>query len=303
MTFLYKRLIGALLLALAATSTGYRLGLEDRASLPVIQTTTVAAPAASSVRIVYSLTAKNTDKELIAVIDNAKTHIYFAIYTFTHKGIAEALARAKARGVNVRGVVDSGQIREQFSSSVLEILTDAKIPLVAEKHPGGNGIMHLKMLVTDGAYAHGSYNWTNSATTINDEILEISTDPTLRKVYEDFMLKILEAYKGNPVAANAATTVSAGTISYTEAPNHIGEEARVTGTLLRTYTAKSGVTFLDFCKDYKTCPFTAVIFSDDIKKFPDLDSYVGKTVTLTGRIKSYQGKAEIILDEASQLSK
>ncbi len=298
-----RRAVGAIVLLISAVTSGYQVGVSDRAPLPNIPATTVTAPAAGSTRIVYSLTAQNADKELIAVIDGAKTHLYFAIYTFTHKGIAEALARAKARGVDVRGVVDSGQFQEQFSSDVREILEKAGIPLVVEKHPGGNGIMHLKMLVTDSTYVHGSYNWTNSATTINDELLEIGTDPTLRKVHEDFLLHLLEAYKGNSVAASAATPVFAGTIPYTEAPSHIGEEARVTGTLLRAYTAKSGVTFLDFCKDYKTCPFTAVIFADDIKKFPDLDSYVGKAVTLTGKIKLYQGKAEIILEDSSQLSK
>lgn len=298
-----KRIAGAVLLLVASVTIGYQLGFAARDVLPNIPPTTVAAPAPGSTRIVYSLTAQNADKELIAVIDGAQTHIYFAIYTFTHKGIAEALARAKARGVDVRGVVDSGQFEEQFSSNVREILGNAGIPLVTEKHPGGNGIMHLKMLVTDSTYVHGSYNWTNSATTINDELLEIGTDPTLRKVYEDFLLRLLEAYKGNSVAANAAAPVFAGTIPFTEASNHIGKEARVTGTLLRVYTAKSGVTFLDFCKDYKTCPFTAVIFADDIKKFPDLDSYVGQTVTLSGKIKLYQGKAEIILEDSSQLSK
>ncbi len=311
MTPRHKRLVGAVLLTISAVSIGYHLGLADRAVLPNIPTTTVAAPGASSTRVIYSLTAQNADQELIAVIDGAKTHLYFAIYTFTHKGIAEALARAKTRGVDVRGVVDSGQFEEQFSSSVREILEKAGIPLVAEKHPSASGIMHLKMLVTDSAYAHGSYNWTNSATTINDELLEIGTDPALRKVYEDFLLQLLEAYQGNPAAAKAAAPVfygeqgrtTAGTIPYTEAAKHVGEQARVTGTLLKAHTAKSGVTFLDFCADYKACPFSAVIFADDLSKFKNLQSYVGDPVTLTGKISTYQGRAQIILDDPSQLSK
>lgn len=299
----YRRLTGAVTLAVAAVTFGYQLGLVDRVVLPSVPTTTIAAPASDSVRVIYSLTAKNTDKELISVIDGAKTHLYFAVYTFTHKGIAEALARAKARGVDVRGVVDSGQFEEKFSSDVRDILDNAGIPLVAEKHPSGNGIMHLKMLVTDSTYAHGSYNWTNSATTINDELLEIGTDEKMRNVYEDFLLRLLEAYKGNSAAASAAAPVTAGTIPHTEAGKHVGERASVTGKLLKAYTVKSGVTFLDFCTDYKTCPFSAVIFSDDLPKFKDLESYVGSTVTLTGKISTYNGKAQIILNDPAQLSK
>jgi len=294
-----KRILGALILSLAAALAGYGTGSSGSPRDAV----TITAPPADSVRIIYSLDAQNTDKELIAVIDAAKTHIYFAIYTFTHKDIAEALARAKTRGVDVRGIVDSGQSREKFSATVMEILAEAQIPVVTEKHTSGNGIMHLKMLVTDSAYAHGSYNWTNSATTINDEILEIGTDEGMRKVYEDFLKRLLDKYGGNTVAAAAATPVSGGTYSYTEASKHVGEYASVTGKLVKAYTAKSGVTFLDFCADYKTCPFSAVIFSDDLKKFPNLQSYVGTSVTLTGKISTYNGKAQIILDEPGQISR
>ncbi len=297
------RALGALVLALASGSIGYSVGGASSATTPNIPTVTVTAPPAGSVRVIYSLTAKNTDKELIALIDGAKTHIYFAIYTFTLNDVAKALVAAKARGVDVRGIVDSGQSAKAFSSSVMTILKEGGVPIVTEKHATGNGIMHLKMLVTDSAYAHGSFNWTNSAVNINDEILEIGTDPIMRQTYEDFLKKLLDAYKGNTAAANAAATISIGTIDYTEASKHVGEHASVTGKLVKVYTARSGITFLNFCANYKTCPFSAVIFEDDFKKFPDLQSYVGSTVTLTGKISSYQNKAQIILNDANQLSR
>ena len=56
----------------------------------------------------------------------------------------------------------------------------------------GNGIMHIKLLVTEQAYAFGSYNWTRSATTLNDEILEIGTDRALRQAYENIFKEIIE---------------------------------------------------------------------------------------------------------------
>ncbi|MFA7302239.1 MAG: phospholipase D-like domain-containing protein [Candidatus Paceibacterota bacterium] len=300
MTLHKKRLVGALFLLLAAGTGGYSIGTTRSAAPVSIPVANVAAPAPGSVRVLYSLDQKQNDQELIALIEGAKTHIYFAVYTFTLTNVAEALVAAKARGVDVRGITDSGQSAEKFSQPVMDILRKGGVPIVVEKHPTGNGIMHLKMLVTDSAYAHGSYNWTKSANTLNDEILEIGTDETLRKTYENILLKLLEAYKGN-TAAGAA--VSIGTIDYTEAPEHIGKQASVQGTLLRAYTSAGGTTFLDFCKNYKTCPFTAVIFSDDLKAFGDLSHYEGSVVTLTGKIVSYQGKAEIILDNPSQISK
>ncbi len=297
-----KRAIAALVLAIAAALGGYVAGDNGTTgATPVIPSQTVTAPPPGSVRVVYSLTEKQNDKELIALIEGAKTHIYFAIYTFTLKNVAEALVAAKARGVDVRGIVDSEQSANSYGRPIIEMLVAGGIPVETERHEGGNGIMHIKALVTDSAYAIGSYNWTSSATNINDEILEIGTDPGVVAIYEDILKTLLEAYKGTNAAAGAAATVSAGTIDYTEAENHVGEDASVTGTLVEAYTSASGTVFLDFCKSYKTCPFSGVIFADDAKKFSDLSRYEGQQVTLTGRITSYKGRAEIKLSNPSQL--
>lgn len=292
-------------LALAAGFFGYSMHGENSVAgtCVSIPEQTVAAPRAGAVRVVYSLDQKQNDKEIIALIDGAKNRIYFAIYTFTLPSIADALIAAKKRGVDVRGVMDSGQSSNSYGSPITAKLLDAGIPLVTEKHATGSGIMHIKAIVTDSAYAIGSYNWTSSATTINDEILEIGTDPALRQAYENILTKLLNAYKGNNAAASAAAPVSIGVIDYTEASAHIGEYASVRGTIVDSYTSKTGTVFLDFCKSYRTCPFSAVIFADNVKKFDTLSSYDGKTVTLAGKISSYQGKAEIVLSDPSQLSR
>ncbi len=296
------RSVIVLALAIAAGAGGYTIRGDSISNTePSIPAQTVAAPAANSVRVIYSLDQKQNDKEIIALINAAKTKIYFAIYTFTLPSIADALVEAKKRGVDVRGVVDSGQSSNSYGAPITTKLLAAGIPIVTEKHKDGNGIMHIKAIVTDSAYALGSYNWTGSATTENDEILEIGTDPTLRQTYENILRRLLNAYAGN-AAAGAAASVSIGTIDYTDAASHIGDYASVRGTFIDAYTSSSGTVFLDFCKSYKNCPFSGVIFADDVKKFGDLSKYNGAVVTLTGKISSYQGKAEIVLSDPSQLS-
>ncbi len=298
------RAVIALILALAAGGVGYSAsGTKASGACTSIPQETVTVPVAGTTRVLYSLDAKQNDKEIIALIDAAESRIYFAIYTFTLPNIADALVAAKKRGVDVRGVMDSGQSTDTYGSPITKKLLAAGIPVVVEKHPTGNGIMHIKAIVTESAYAVGSYNWTQSATTLNDEILEIGTDPGLRKAYEDILRRLYEAYRGNSAAAQAAAPVSIGTISYTEALKHVGDYASVTGTLVKSYTSKSGTLFLDFCTDYKSCSFSGVIFADDVKKFGDLSRYEGATVTLTGKIQSYQGKAEIVLSSPDQLRK
>ena len=90
-------------------------------------------------------------------------------------------------------------------------------------------------------------------------------------------------------------------ISYTEAPEHVGEYACVAGRVNYVYTSKKGNIFINFCPDYKTCPFGIAIFSSDAYKFPNPNQYEGKTVEITGLIRSYQGRPEIVLNEPGQI--
>jgi hypothetical protein len=103
--------------------------------------------------------------------------------------------------------------------------------------------------------------------------------------------------------ANTGTSIDSDVVyeyDYTEAPNHIGERAKVKGKVIRVFTSKSGVTFFDFCQNFDSCPFSAVIFASDLDKFSDLTQYE-RAVSISGVIKAYQGKAEIILNSPEQI--
>jgi len=90
-------------------------------------------------------------------------------------------------------------------------------------------------------------------------------------------------------------------IDYTEAPNHVGEYACVSGKIDHVYTSQKGTIFLNFCPDYKTCPFGTTIFNKDAYKFPNPKQYEGEIVEITGLIRAYQGRSQIILDDLSQI--
>jgi hypothetical protein len=80
-----------------------------------------------------------------------------------------------------------------------------------------------------------------------------------------------------------------------------GKNGCVAGLVLRVYTARTGNTFLDFCEDYRTCPFTSVIFASDKNKFGDLGTMQGKRVEIRGDVVTYQGHAEIIIRDPKQV--
>jgi len=88
-----------------------------------------------------------------------------------------------------------------------------------------------------------------------------------------------------------------------DAINHIGELKTVRFFVKKSHDSGRTI-FLNSKNDF-TEPdnFTAVIFKKDMDKFPPdpADFYWGKTVDVTGVIKKYEGRAEIILKNASQI--
>jgi hypothetical protein len=75
----------------------------------------------------------------------------------------------------------------------------------------------------------------------------------------------------------------------------------VSGKVLHVKTGTAGVTYLDFCEDFRLCPFTVVVFARNLKDVGDVRQLAGKDVEIHGMIKQYDGRAEIILEQVKQL--
>jgi hypothetical protein len=86
-----------------------------------------------------------------------------------------------------------------------------------------------------------------------------------------------------------------------EAGQHIGETKWVTGKVIRVKVGTKGVHFLDFCEDAMACPFTVVVFSNDLKDVGDVRRLAGRTIEIRGALKAYDGRPEIILNRISQI--
>jgi hypothetical protein len=91
-------------------------------------------------------------------------------------------------------------------------------------------------------------------------------------------------------------------ISFQDARQHIGATRCVTGKVLRVEEGDKGVTYLDFCEDYRVCPFTVVVFRSDLSHVGDVRRLSGKTIEIHGDLKEYDGRAEIILSRPRQLA-
>jgi hypothetical protein len=94
---------------------------------------------------------------------------------------------------------------------------------------------------------------------------------------------------------------SAACIPFAQAQKHIGETQCVTGKVLRVEAGARGVHYVDFCEDYAQCPFSVIVFASDLKRIGEVGQLAGKMVEIRGEIKEYDGRAEIILENAKQL--
>jgi DNA/RNA endonuclease YhcR with UshA esterase domain len=83
---------------------------------------------------------------------------------------------------------------------------------------------------------------------------------------------------------------------------HVGQNLTVEGVVSEVHHAASGkAIFIDIGGRYPNNPFAAVIFADDASKFPNVDSLEGKTVDISGSVRLYKGKPEIILNDPAQI--
>lgn len=75
----------------------------------------------------------------------------------------------------------------------------------------------------------------------------------------------------------------------------------VIGVLNNVHQSESKTIFLDVGGAFPDNAFTAVIFARDAGKFRNLASFVGKKIAITGKVKAYGDKPEIVLGTPDHL--
>lgn len=102
------------------------------------------------------------------------------------------------------------------------------------------------------------------------------------------------------------SSLSGQTVGPEEASKFIGQKKTVCGKVFGgrfLENAKDGPTLLNMGAAYPNNPFTFVIFANDRKNFafkPE-EFLIDKDVCVTGDIKDYKGKPEIVLTDSTQI--
>lgn len=136
---------------------------------------------------------------ILREVGQAKKELLVAVYAFTNDALAHALVQAKQRGVTVQVVIDR-EFDAGNQNSKGKFFEAQKIPLRrlsgirSTTHDKDAGLMHQKFAVIDRRIVFtGSYNWTHSADSSNDENLLLFRDAgPLAEEYRKAFLNLWE---------------------------------------------------------------------------------------------------------------
>lgn len=112
---------------------------------------------------------------------------------------------------------------------------------------------------------------------------------------------VTNASAASETPTNAPESQAPGTISPEDAKNYVGKTVTVRGKVDRVYASQKGDVFIDMGGKHPNAAFTAVCFKQVIPT-DQLLALDGKIISVKGTIKNYQGKVEIVLASANQIS-
>ncbi len=134
---------------------------------------------------------------IVELIRDSQESIHFLAYSFTSNDIGKAVMERAQSGVRVSGVMDDGQIKTSNASEYDPFL---QAGLDVRQDGNQDGLMHHKVIIIDQKIViTGSYNFTASAQTTNDENVVIIFSPDAAAKYmEEFQRVYGNALSANP---------------------------------------------------------------------------------------------------------
>jgi len=86
-----------------------------------------------------------------------------------------------------------------------------------------------------------------------------------------------------------------------EAKDHLDEFVIIKGEVSQVSTTRAGQVYFNMGGKYPQNKFSAVILKANVSKFDNVKDYEGKIVEVTGKVKIYNSKPEIVLEKKEQI--
>jgi phosphatidylserine/phosphatidylglycerophosphate/cardiolipin synthase-like enzyme len=127
----------------------------------------------------YFAPENNVEKIIIRHLNKAEKSIRFMAFSFTSNKIAETMAAASKRGVNVSGIFEKKGSDGRYSKYRMLKSEGIKVKTDKNKH-----LLHHKVIIIDDkTVITGSYNFSKNANKNNDENIVIIHDSTIAELY------------------------------------------------------------------------------------------------------------------------
>ena len=180
------------------------------------------------------------EEAVIASIDSARLTIDAAFYSLSLREIANALLRARDRGVQVRVVMES----DNRDKSVPQALIEGGIPSLGDRR---EGLMHDKFIIIDRSEVWmGSMNYTvNGAYDDNNNMVHIRSV----KVAENYLVEFEEMYTDDMFGADSVATTPNPflTVDGTDVETYFSPDDSVAARLLDVLSvAQESIYFLAY---------------------------------------------------------
>lgn len=150
----------------------------------------IVGPGGTAIRVeIYFSPDDGVEARIVELIDAAQRSVRFMAFSFTSDAIGEAMLERAAAGVLVQGVFDESQLRSNRGSEY-EGMLGAGLDVRVDGSPGK---LHHKVIVLDGRIVIlGSYNFSLSAETRNDENMLVIHDESIAAAFEAEWQRLFE---------------------------------------------------------------------------------------------------------------
>ncbi len=233
----------------------------------------------------------NSRVHIEALVQSAQVSLDVQHTSLLDERLLGLLAGAAQRGVRVRVTTPAVLDPSEWEWEPINRMHEAGVAIRFLDAP----YVHAKAFIVDGQTAMiGSQNLTANSLENNRELGIIFDDPAAVNRLARVFLQ--DWNDGEPWGGPqpTATLPAGGILSWDQVAGYVGQTVTVEGDVIDTYDSGK-VTFLNF-DDERT--FAVVIFASAYPTFPQPpeDLYWRKRVRVTGQIKPYQDKLEIIVE-------
>ena len=228
----------------------------------------------------------NAKRRVLELIASAQRDLLIEQNGLTDEDVFNALLDAMDRGVGVR-VLGSASARE---SNYFGRMAKRLVEEGAEVRYLEGLKVHAKAMLVDGRRAFlGSQNFTPTALTANRELgAVLERGPALER--------LRATMEADWARARPALRPPRGPVPWYEAGRYLGQTIQVEGRVIGVRDA-GGVYRLLFDPEER---FVVVIPKAEARRFA-LDGYVGRLVRVTGRVRAFRGRPEIVVKSPKQI--